>query len=91
MTISKDLLLSILAMDSYNQGYGQGVNHGKSKIGSATLDLQSDVSTNGDAYGAGFYAASYNVDASGLSDESEDFKVISYRGTDNIAQETVAL
>lgn len=29
MPISKDLFLAILSMDSYNQDYGRGVEHGK--------------------------------------------------------------
>lgn len=44
MTISNDLLLSILAMDSYNQGYGHGYDHGKSRIGSGTFNLD-DISS----------------------------------------------
>jgi hypothetical protein len=28
MTVSKDLLLAILAMDSYNRGYGAGISDG---------------------------------------------------------------
>jgi len=36
--MTKDLLLSILAMDAYNQGAGSGINHGETQIGlSATL------------------------------------------------------
>lgn len=77
MTISKDLLLSILAMDSYNQGYGRGLQHDETQIGSATVGLQSDIATDGEAYGAGFYAVAY---------DTGDEIVISYRGTDNIAQ-----
>ena len=79
MNISKDLLLSILAMDAYNQGYGKGYDHGKSKIGSATVGLQSDISTDGDAYGAGFYAVSYK-----LGNET----IISYRGTNEDSTES---
>jgi len=37
MPISKDLFLAILSMDSYNQGYGRGIEHGKTKIGAATI------------------------------------------------------
>jgi hypothetical protein len=28
MTISNDLFLAILAMDSYNRGYGEGIDFG---------------------------------------------------------------
>ncbi len=37
MTVSKDLMLSILSMDAYNQGYGRQINMVGSQIGSATL------------------------------------------------------
>ena len=67
MNISKDLLLSILAMDTYNQGYGKGYDHGKSNIGSATVGLQSDISADGDAQAAGFYAAAYKNSNTKLS------------------------
>lgn len=44
MNISKDLQLSILAMDSYNQGYGKGYDHKKSQIGAGTFNLD-DISS----------------------------------------------
>ncbi|MEO9457480.1 MAG: hypothetical protein ABJE63_11595 [Lentilitoribacter sp.] len=56
MNISKDLLLSILAMDAYNQGYGKGYDHGKSKIGTATFNLNN---ISAEAQAAGFYTVSY--------------------------------
>ena len=70
MTISKDLFLAILAMDSYNQGYGKGLDHGKTQIGSASV-AKEDVSA--EAKAAGFYAVAY---------DTEYGTVISYRGTD---------
>lgn len=82
MTISKDLLLSILAMDSYNQGYGRGLEHDETQIGSANvLEAPENIDQNS-WENAGFYAVSYN-----LGNET----IISYRGTDRIAQETIAL
>jgi len=64
MTISKDLFLAILSMDSYNQGYGRGIEHGKTQIGAATFRVD-DVSS--EAQAAGFYAIAYEVaDASGV-------------------------
>jgi len=33
MSVSKELFLAILAMDSYNQGDGAVLKHGKTKIG----------------------------------------------------------
>jgi hypothetical protein len=71
MTISKELLLAILSMDSYNQGYGKGLETGTTTIGSATL--QNITLPNG-SVAAGFYAAAYDTPYG---------KVISYRGTDN--------
>ena len=90
MTISKDLFLAILSMDSYNQGYGRGINHGKTQIGSATIntdseevfrDPSSDPDTPTSAHAAGFYAIAYEVDGSGPSGLAGK-TVISYRGTD---------
>lgn len=90
MTISKDLFLAILSMDSYNQGYGRGINHGKTQIGSATIntdseevfrDPSSDPETPTSAQAAGFYAIAYDVKASGVAGIDSDTTVISYRGT----------
>ncbi|MEO9457478.1 MAG: hypothetical protein ABJE63_11585 [Lentilitoribacter sp.] len=73
MNISKDLLLSILAMDFYNRGYG------KTLIGNASFD---DDKGDTEAQDAGFYAVTF---------DTGDKFIISYRSTDKIAQETVAL
>lgn len=35
MTVSKDLFLSILAMDAYNRGYNSGIGSGADGLGSA--------------------------------------------------------
>lgn len=76
MTISDDLLLSILAMDSYNRGYTPGVaglsSEAGTKIGGATI-LDVDLPSGSQA--AGFYAISYTWG---------DKTIISYRGTDNV-------
>lgn len=59
MGISKDLFSAILAMDSYNRGYDEGVNGlggVGSQLGNATLASQSDVSENSDEVAASFYA-----------------------------------
>lgn len=64
MTISKELFSAILALDSYNQGYDSGLAHKRTKIGSATVVTDSEVEgLNGSA--SGFYAISYDIDASG--------------------------
>ena len=74
----KDLLLTILAMDAYNQGYNSGIQHGKSTIGIAEF-----VGDKGDqeAQDAGFYAAAYRI---GEGEDTET--VISYRGTDDFGE-----
>ena len=75
MTTSKDLMLAILAMDSYNEGYGQGLITGTTKIGDATLLGPADGVPVGQLNAwksAGFYAAAYDTPYG---------KVISYRGT----------
>ena len=75
MTISNELFLSILAMDSYNRGYGEGIEGlggAGTQIGNATIK-DSDIPAYSEQ--AGFYAVAYNWNGQ---------TVISYRGTDNI-------
>ena len=69
-----DLLLAILAMDSYNQGYGKRIDHGKGQIGTATAQGLPEGYDDSAWDAAGFYAVSYTL----TSGET----VISYRGTD---------
>jgi hypothetical protein len=83
MSVSeKDLFLAILAMDSYNRGYGAGINDGGAndtdglgeagkQIGTATVKAV-ELPTGSEA--AGFYAVAYQTDYG---------TVISYRGTDS--------
>lgn len=86
MTISKDLFLAILSMDSYNRGYGAGIELSDAvdtKIGSANISKRiQDVSdTFGtEAQAAGFYAVAYDVGADGPAGLAGK-TVISYRGT----------
>ena len=96
MTISKELFLAILSMDTYNRGDGagiaDGINTGEggedldglgkagSKIGSATVKA---VDLPSGSQTAGFYAVAYTMGADapeGLAGKT----VISYRGTDNL-------
>jgi hypothetical protein len=95
MTISKDLLLAILSMDSYNRGYGSGVNG----LSDSNGTLLGNVSISGtsaslvDANGnrldqsAGFYAVAYTTTAD-IGDPAnggiaKGTTIISYRGTDS--------
>lgn len=78
MAMSQELMLAILSMDSYNQGYAKGLAHGSIQIGNATLQGPSGgIPTGQEASwtAAGFYAASYSWNGQ---------TIISYRGTDNI-------
>ena len=72
---TQSLLLSILAMDAYNQGYDAGLEHGSPKIGSASFSTDSSIKLGENlTKSAGFYAAAY--DLAGTT-------VISYRGKDH--------
>ncbi|QUJ77243.1 hypothetical protein KDD17_04285 [Sulfitobacter albidus] len=86
MTISRELFLSILAMDSYHQGYDPGMVHGKSNIGGATVRSASADGVSVEDYARwqeqGFYAVSYDVNATGISGWGGETFAISYRGTD---------
>ena len=86
MTISKDLFLAILSMDSYNRGYGagiEGLGGEGTQIGAATLGKDAEqLLDQGSAQAAGFYAIAYDVKASGVEGIDSDTTVISYRGTD---------
>ena len=71
----KDLLLSILAMDSYNRGYDEGIEGLgglQSQVSAATLVDQSNVSDTSEEVKASFYAAAYTVGSE---------IVIAYRGS----------
>lgn len=59
-------------MDSYNQGYGEGVVHGQTHIGSATLQKTPSSIDENAWQAAGFYAAAYQL--------PDGEVVISYRG-----------
>ncbi len=78
MTISNDLFLAILSMDSYNRGYGAGIaalGGEGTGIGNATvLKDSSQLLSEGADSAAGFHAISYTWNGQ---------TVISYRGTDN--------
>lgn len=78
--MNRDVFLSLLALDSYNRGYGQNISGlpDVGGIGNATILTDALVELDRDAVeAAGFYAIAYNVSGvDGLSGT-----VISYRGT----------
>ncbi|MDZ7602045.1 MAG: hypothetical protein U1A06_11805 [Hoeflea sp.] len=86
MTVSNELMLAILAMDSYNRGYDAGIGDGQNVVDGVDVDgLGEAGSTIGSAVvlnfsvpqgsqAAGFYAVDYQWNGE---------TVISYRGTDN--------
>jgi hypothetical protein len=70
MTISNDLFMAILAMDSYNRGYNPGLNIVGNQIGNASIGL---AKGDQEAVAASFFAQAYTWNTK---------TVISYRGTD---------
>jgi hypothetical protein len=94
MTISKDLLLAILSLDSYSRGYGAAIDDGlgaddglgKTAIGTTAYKIDSTTKLGVDqTKNAGFYAVSYTV-GSGVDGIDSGTTVISYRGTDNFGE-----
>jgi hypothetical protein len=90
MTISRELFLAILSMDSYNRGYGEGISGlggVGSSVGSAKIIKQSGTAENDPDRVAGFYAIAYELTAP-VGKEGDilasDTTVIAYRGTDQI-------
>jgi hypothetical protein len=71
--MNRDLFLAILAMDSYNRGYGAGVNGlaETGSIGNATIRAFGEDEQKG-WEAAGFYAIGYTLNGE---------RIISYRGT----------
>jgi hypothetical protein len=79
--MNTDVMRAILAMDSYNRGYGQGVNglSDTGALGQANLITIPDDKKTG-WVAAGFYASAYNWNGR---------TVISYRGTNPEFGDTV--
>jgi fermentation-respiration switch protein FrsA (DUF1100 family) len=76
MTISNELMLAILAMDSYNRGYNAGVGAGPNGLGITGFVGNAEikkVEQESAAKAASFFAISYTLN---------NTTVISYRGTD---------
>lgn len=81
--MNSDLLKAILAMDSYNRGYGAGIDLGENsdainvEIANATIyDNSTRALGTGVDSAVGFYAIAYTV---GTGPGAET--IISYRGT----------
>ncbi len=84
MAISKDLFLSILAMDSYNHGYDEGIeNLGGvgADVGYVKILQQSKITVGSPERDAGFYAVAYEL-TEAVGDMAAGTVIISYRGTD---------
>lgn len=80
MSLSPDLFLAILAMDSYNRGFDSGIGDGpdglgeSGSIGNANILARPNEIDIADWQAAGFYAVAYQWNGE---------TVISYRGADN--------
>jgi hypothetical protein len=80
--MSRDLFLAILSMDSYNRGYGEGVDGLKfqaniTKLGNATLVTDSILKIGTEAEAASFYANAY--DMTGVAGFGSGERVMSLR------------
>ena len=84
MTLSRDLFLSILAMDAYNRDYGFGVKVDGTQIGNARIRSRDGLGITADQYASwqatGFYAIAYDVSDAEIDGLSGT--VISHRGSD---------
>lgn len=82
--MNRDLFLAILAMDSYNRGYGASINldQNVSQIGYAIIGDDAVDILGTDAETAGFYASAYDV--TNVAGFSAGETVISYRGTNTV-------
>jgi hypothetical protein len=88
MTMSPELFMAILSMDSYNRGYDEGIvglGGVGSLVGVAEIISQSNVSIGSEDRTVGFYASAYTLTAD-VDTLSAGTIVISYRGTDNYSQ-----
>jgi hypothetical protein len=78
MSISNDLFIALLAMDTYNRGYNPGLTIASSQIGLAALGFNSSIldqtPDQGRDVSASFFAQSYSLGGK---------TIIAYRGTDS--------
>jgi len=82
MAISKELFLSILAIDSYNRGYDEGIEDISETLGNTQLGQTSGIDPNDPERQASFFASSYTA-GTGVTGLATGTKIISYRGTDD--------
>jgi hypothetical protein len=78
MSISETLFRAILAMDSYNRGYDEGIKLTGSQIGNATLSTKSNVTPGSADVNASFFAQAYTWNGS---------TIISFRGGRDMARQ----
>lgn len=79
--MNRDLFLAILAMDSYNRGYNEGLSVGgdRSSLGNAKINTDAlDLLQANQVRASDFYAVAYDWNGE---------KVISYRGTDDLIKD----
>jgi hypothetical protein len=79
MPMTTEVYMALLAMDSYNRGYGQSLDvvaNGASttQIGNANVEISSNTIPASSEVAAGFFAQSYTLNGQ---------KIIAYRGTDD--------
>jgi hypothetical protein len=85
--MNRDLFLSILALDSYNRGYGQRVSGlaNTGLLGNARIKTDSivefDSAGGTPSQDADFYAVAYTYNGE---------TIISYRGTDNLVKDAIS-
>jgi hypothetical protein len=86
--MDRDVFLAILAMDSYNRGYGSGIaglSDGTGiQLGNATISGHSSSEPNSDEVSASFYAIAYEWTYEQPDHQMVTETIISYRGTDDI-------
>jgi len=79
MSMSRELFLAILAMDSYDKGYNQRLKVDGTQLGLATVGTAADTDI---SQPYGFFAQAYTING-GVDGIAAGTTVISYRGTDD--------
>ena len=83
MTMTRDLFLAIMSMDSYNRGYGVGIKglNESGRLGNATIREFGENEQDG-WQKAGFYALAYDMTGMANGGAFADGEtVIAFRGT----------